>query len=59
MAQSIVKTYSTAGTYTLYVPLDVTSISVELWGAAVRVGQPQGRPPALVVVLADSMRLRR
>jgi hypothetical protein len=32
MAQSIVKTYSTAGTYTLYVPLDVTSISVELWG---------------------------
>lgn len=32
MAQSIVKTYSTAGTYILYMPLDVTSISVELWG---------------------------
>lgn len=32
MAQVITKTYPTAGTYTLYVPLDVTSVSVELWG---------------------------
>lgn len=32
MAQTITKTYPTAGSFTLYVPLDVTSVSVELWG---------------------------
>lgn len=32
MAQSVTLTYSTAGTFTWVAPLDVTSVSVELWG---------------------------